>query len=78
MTRRDPAAVLRGIRFRYRVQAYLILGHHFFLQSPLLLDVFIILFILVSKFMNRQYAVPNQLSFHGLQILKEQRILVDV
>ncbi|CAI6333466.1 unnamed protein product [Periconia digitata] len=68
MTRRDPAAaVLRGIRFRYRVQAYLILGHHFFLPSPLLLDIFIILFILVSKSMNRQYAIPSQLSSRGIQ-----------
>lgn len=67
----DPGTtrVIRSIRSRYRVQAFLILGHHFFLESPLLLDVFVVLFILVSNFMNRQNTVPSQLFVQGIRFL---------
>ncbi|KAF1957564.1 hypothetical protein CC80DRAFT_410624 [Byssothecium circinans] len=78
MARTDPAVVLNTIRNRYRVQAYLILGHHFFLHSPILLDIFVILFILVSNFMNRHHTVPNRLLREGIQLLMEQRIPVHV
>lgn len=64
---------LRQIRFRYRVQAFLIVGHHFFIQSPLFLDVFVILFILVSNFMNRRNSVPSQLYVGGIRSLTAQR-----
>jgi hypothetical protein len=72
---RDPGItrLIRSIRGRYRVQAFLILGHHFFLQSPLLLDVFVVLFILVSNFMNLQNAVPSQLFVEGMRFLVDQR-----
>ncbi|KAF2637801.1 hypothetical protein P280DRAFT_406353 [Massarina eburnea CBS 473.64] len=76
MARTDPAAVLHTIRNRYRVQAYLIMGHHFFLQSPMLLDIFVILFILVSNFMNRQHAVSSRLSREGIQVLMDQTMPV--
>ncbi|KAF2446508.1 hypothetical protein P171DRAFT_356690 [Karstenula rhodostoma CBS 690.94] len=71
----DPSTtrVMRSIRGRYRVQAFLILGHHFFLQSPLLLDMFVVLFILVSNFMNRQNTVPSQLFVQGMRLLGSQR-----
>ncbi|KAF1972262.1 hypothetical protein BU23DRAFT_397980, partial [Bimuria novae-zelandiae CBS 107.79] len=65
--------VIRSIRRRYRVQAFLIMGHHFFFQSPLLLDLFVVLFILVSNFMNRQHAVPNQMLVEGIRFLVNQR-----
>lgn len=65
--------MIRSIRSRYRIQAYLILGHHFFLQSPMLLDVFIVFFILVSNFMNRQQAFPSHLIAEGLRFLVDQR-----
>ncbi|OAG09178.1 uncharacterized protein CC84DRAFT_1065297, partial [Paraphaeosphaeria sporulosa] len=64
---------IRSIRSRYRVQAFLILGHHFFLQSPLLLDIFVVLFILVSNFMNRQNTVPSQLLVQGMRFLASNR-----
>ncbi|KAK7184247.1 hypothetical protein DPSP01_002727 [Paraphaeosphaeria sporulosa] len=72
---RDPgtARAIRSIRSRYRVQAFLILGHHFFLQSPLLLDIFVVLFILVSNFMNRQNTVPSQLLVQGMRFLASNR-----
>ena len=72
---REPSTtrLIRQIRSRYRVQAFLILGHHFFIQSPLFLDIFVILFILVSNFMNRQNAVPSQLYVEGIRFLIAQR-----
>lgn len=69
----STARLIQSIRSRYRVQAFLILGHHFFLQSPLLLDIFVVLFILVSNFMNRQNTVPSQLFVEGIRFLINQR-----
>ncbi|KAF2796314.1 hypothetical protein K505DRAFT_237998 [Melanomma pulvis-pyrius CBS 109.77] len=69
----DTARLVRGIRSRYRTQAYLILAHHFFLSSPLLLDIFIVLFILVSNFMNRQNSFPCHLVAEGLAVLVDHR-----
>ncbi|KAF2024438.1 short chain dehydrogenase/reductase [Setomelanomma holmii] len=40
------ARVIRSIKSRYRTQAFLFLAYHFFLSSPLHLDIFIIFFIL--------------------------------
>ena len=67
------ARLIRSIKSRYRTQAYLILAHHFFLSSPMLLDIFIIFFILVSNFMNRQHAFPYHLVTQGLNLLVDQR-----
>ena len=67
------AQVIRSIKSRYRTQAFLFLAYHFFLTSPLHLDIFIIFFILVSNFMNRQQAFPNQLAVDGLRFLLDER-----
>ncbi|KAH7087489.1 short chain dehydrogenase/reductase [Paraphoma chrysanthemicola] len=40
------ARVIRSIKSRYRTQAFLFLAYHFFLSSPLHLDIFIVFFIL--------------------------------
>ena len=72
----DTARLIRRIRSRYRTQAYLILAHHFFLSPPLLLDVFIVLFILVSNFMNRQNSFPYHTIIEGLVVMIDQRRLV--
>ena len=55
------------------MQAFLILGHHFFLpaQSPLLLDIFVLLFVLVSNFMNRHHTVPSQLLIESARFLRD-------
>lgn len=68
--------VIRSIKSRYRVQAYLFLAYHFFLTSPLHLDIFIMFFILVSNFMNREQAFPTQLLVDGLRFLLDERRLV--
>lgn len=65
--------VIRSIKSRYRTQAFLFLAYHFFLTSPLHLDIFIIFFILVSNFMNRQQAFPSQLVLDGLRFLLDER-----
>jgi hypothetical protein len=67
------ARVIRSIKSRYRTQAFLFLAYHFFLTSPLHLDIFIVFFILVSNFMNRQQAFPSQLVIDGLQFLLDER-----
>jgi hypothetical protein len=67
------AHVIRSIKSRYRTQAFLFLAYHFFLTSPLHLDIFIIFFILVSNFMNRQQAFPSQLVLDGLRFLLDER-----
>jgi len=67
------ARVIRSIKSRYRTQAFLFLAYHFFLTSPLHLDIFIIFFILVSNFMNRQQAFPSQLVLDGLRFLLDER-----
>jgi hypothetical protein len=65
--------VIRSIKSRYRTQAFLFLAYHFFLTSPMHLDIFIMFFILVSNFMNRQQAFPNQLAIDGLLFLVDER-----
>jgi glycosyltransferase involved in cell wall biosynthesis len=67
------ARVIRSIKSRYRTQAFLFLAYHFFLTSFVHLDIFIIFFILVSNFMNRQQAFPSQLILDGLRILLDER-----
>lgn len=67
------ARVIRSIKSRYRIQAFLFLGYHFFLTSPMHLDIFIMFFILVSNFMNRQQAFPSQLLLDGLRLLLDER-----
>lgn len=67
------AHVVRSIKSRYRTQAFLFLAYHFFLSSPLHLDIFIVFFILVSNFMNRQQAFPSQLLVDGLRFLLDER-----
>jgi hypothetical protein len=67
------ARVIRSIKSRYRAQAFLFLAYHFFLTSPLHLDIFIIFFILVSNFMNRDQAFPTQLLVDGLRFLLDER-----
>jgi hypothetical protein len=67
------ARVIRSIKSRYRAQAFLFLAYHFFLTSPLHLDVFIVFFILVSNFMNRHQAFPSQLLVDGLRFLLDER-----
>jgi hypothetical protein len=67
------ARVIRSIKSRYRAQAFLFLAYHFFLSSPLHLDVFIVFFILVSNFMNRDQAFPSQLLVDGLRFLLDER-----
>jgi hypothetical protein len=67
------ARVIRSIRGRYRAQAFLFLAYHFFLSSPLHLDVFVIFFILVSNFMNRNEAFPVQMFVDGVRFLLDER-----
>lgn len=67
------ARMVRSIRGRYRAQAFLFLAYHFFLSSPVHLDIFVIFFILVSNFMNRQDAFPSQLLLEGLRVLLDER-----
>jgi hypothetical protein len=70
------ARVIRSIKSRYRTQAFLFLAYHFFLTSVVHLDIFIIFFILVSNFMNRQQAFPSQLVIDGLRILLDKRRII--
>lgn len=70
------ARVIRSIKSRYRTQAFLFLAYHFFLTSPMHLDIFIMFFILVSNFMNRQQAFPSQLAIDGLRFLLDERRFV--
>ncbi|CBY00734.1 hypothetical protein IAQ61_011639 [Plenodomus lingam] len=67
------ACVIGNIKRRYRAQAFLFLAYHFFLTSPMHLDIFIMFFILVSNFMNRQHAHPSQLFFDALRFLLDER-----
>lgn len=67
------ARVIRSIQSRYRTQAFLFLAYHFFLTSFVHLDIFIMLFILVSNFMNREQAFPSQLVIDGVRILINER-----
>ncbi|KAF2854113.1 hypothetical protein T440DRAFT_388097 [Plenodomus tracheiphilus IPT5] len=67
------AQVIGNIKRRYRAQAFLFLAYHFFLTSPMHLDIFIMFFILVSNFMNRQHAHPSQLFFDALRFLLDER-----
>ncbi|KAH8727714.1 hypothetical protein GQ44DRAFT_610345 [Phaeosphaeriaceae sp. PMI808] len=67
------ARVIRSIKSRYRTQAFLFLAYHFFLTSPLHLDIFIVFFILVSNFMNRHQTFPSQLLLDGLRFLLDER-----
>lgn len=70
------ARVVRSIRGRYRAQAFLFLAYHFFLSSPLHLDVFVLFFILVSNFMNRKEAFPIQMIIDGVRFLLDERRFV--
>ncbi len=80
--RADPARaakaarVVRSIRGRYRAQAFLFLAYHFFVASPLHLDVFVLFFILVSNFMNRKDAFPIHMLIDGLRFLLDERRLL--
>jgi hypothetical protein len=67
------ARVIRSIKGRYRAQAFLFLAYHFFLSSPLHLDVFVLFFILVSNFMNRKEAFPIQMLIEGVRFLLDER-----
>lgn len=67
------ARVVRSIRGRYRAQAFLFLAYHFFLSSPLHLDVFVLFFILVSNFMNRSHAFPVQMLLDAVRLLLHER-----
>lgn len=67
------ARVIRSIKSRYRAQAFLFLAYHFFLTSPMHLDIFIMFFILVSNFMNRQQAFPSQMIIDGIRFLLDER-----
>ncbi|KAF1915666.1 hypothetical protein BDU57DRAFT_452720 [Ampelomyces quisqualis] len=67
------ARVIRSIKSRYRTQAFLFLAYHFFLTSFVHLDIFIVFFVLVSNFMNRQQAFPSQLILDALRILLDER-----
>jgi hypothetical protein len=70
---RRASYVIRSIKSRYRAQAFLFLAYHFFITSPMHLDIFIMFFILVSNFMNRQQAFPSQLAVDGLRFLLDER-----
>ncbi|KAL6704627.1 hypothetical protein ACN47E_008024 [Coniothyrium glycines] len=70
---RRAAHVIQSIKSRYRAQAFLFLAYHFFITSPMHLDIFIMFFILVSNFMNRQQAFPAQLAIDGLRYLLDER-----
>jgi hypothetical protein len=67
------ARVIRSIKSRYRAQAFLFLAYHFFLTSPMHLDIFLLFFILVSNFMNRHQAFPSQLVIDGIRFLVDER-----
>lgn len=67
------ARIVRSIKSRYRTQAFLFLAYHFFLTSPMHLDIFIVFFILVSNFMNRQQAFPSQLLVDAARYLLDER-----
>ncbi|KAF2680686.1 hypothetical protein K458DRAFT_311199 [Lentithecium fluviatile CBS 122367] len=71
---RDAARMIRAVRSRYRVQAFLIMGHHFFIESYTMLDIFVVLFILVSNYMNRHRSVPSQLLVEGIRFLINERM----
>jgi hypothetical protein len=73
---RQAARMVRAVRSRYRVQAFLIMGFHFFMQSYTMLDVFVILFILVSNHMNQHRSVPSQLLVEGIRVLILERMPV--
>ncbi|KAG9199359.1 hypothetical protein G6514_008615 [Epicoccum nigrum] len=70
------ARVIRSIRGRYRAQAFLFLAYHFFLSSPLHLDVFVLFFILVSNFMNRNEAFPIHMFVDAVRFLLDERRFV--
>jgi hypothetical protein len=70
------ARVIRSIRGRYRAQAFLFLAYHFFLSSPLHLDVFVLFFILVSNFMNRNEAFPIHMLVDAVRFLLDERRFV--
>lgn len=67
------ARVIASIKHRYRAQAFLFLAYHFFLTSPMHLDIFIIFFILVSNFMNRRHAHPSQLFLDAIRLLLDEK-----
>ncbi|KAF2128678.1 hypothetical protein P153DRAFT_292632 [Dothidotthia symphoricarpi CBS 119687] len=67
------ARIIRSIKSRYRTQAFLFLAYHFFLTSPMHLDIFIMFFILVSNFMNRHQAFPSHLLVEGARFLLDER-----
>jgi hypothetical protein len=67
------ARVIRSIKSRYRTQAFLFLAYHFFLTSFVHLDIFIIFFILVSNFMNRDQDFTSRLLMDGLRFLLDER-----
>ncbi|KAJ4379443.1 1,2-dihydroxy-3-keto-5-methylthiopentene dioxygenase [Didymella sp. IMI 355093] len=71
------ARVIRSIRGRYRAQAFLFLAYHFFLSSPLHLDIFVLFFILVSNFMNRNEAFPVQMFLDGVRFLLDEPSSMD-
>jgi hypothetical protein len=73
---RDAARLIRAVRSRYRVQAFLIMGYHFFIESYTMLDIFVVLFILVSNRMNEHRSVPSQLLVEGIRFLVHERIPV--
>jgi len=73
---RDAARLIRAVRSRYRVQAFLIMGYHFFIESYTMLDIFVVLFILVSNYMNQHRSVPSQLLVEGIRFLVHERIPV--
>ncbi|KAF2866539.1 hypothetical protein BDV95DRAFT_504821 [Massariosphaeria phaeospora] len=70
---RGAAPVLRFIKARYRTQTFLILAHYFFLPPNFPLDLFIMLYFLVSNFMNHQDAFPCQLLVDALSVVLDQR-----
>jgi hypothetical protein len=73
---RDAARLIRAVRSRYRVQAFLIMGYHFFIESYTMLDIFVVLFILVSNYMNQHRSVSSQLLVEGIRFLVHERIPV--
>ncbi|PSN70901.1 hypothetical protein BS50DRAFT_486767 [Corynespora cassiicola Philippines] len=73
MAHRDPYRIFQFVMRRYRVQAFMTLAYHFFLPSYMLLDVFLVLFILVTNYINRRQAFPNQLIIQGMRIIADER-----
>lgn len=73
---RDAARLVRAVRSRYRVQAFLIMAYHLFVESYSMLDVFVVLFILVSNFMNQHRSVASQLLVEGVRVLVQERMPV--